>query len=144
MGTRVVAGGIQDMEILGRHTLSLQGLATVEHGWSRGGEWETTGRGDSNWENGSRRGTAWDVGGRRGTSTSWEGGVGRETSSWEEDGRQRRAFLDRQAHLERSALIVERSSHSRERHSHHSHSSERQDRPRQRKKFIQSPGGAFA
>ena len=25
----MVAGGIQDMEILGRHTLSLQGLATV-------------------------------------------------------------------------------------------------------------------
>ena len=83
--------------------------------------------------------------------TSWDEERG---SSWDDDGKQRRAFLDRQAHLKRSALIVERSSRSSERHSHHSfsserhshhsHSSERQDRPRQRKKFVQSPGGAFA
>jgi len=104
---------------------------------------------------GSKSGSSnWDGGDQQ----SWSRGSGRSSSRWDDyDGQQQqKAFLDRQAHLERSALVVERQSHQSGRSSHQnerqhhsfdrqsSNSQERQDRPRQRKKFIQTPGGAFA
>ena len=106
--------------------------------------------GSSNWDGGDQQ--SWSRG------SGGEGGGRRSSSRWDEyDGQQQqKAFLDRQAHLERSALVVERQSHQsdrsfpqNERQSHSfdrqsSNSNERQDRPRQRKKFIQTPGGAFA
>merc|ERR1711872_76636 len=98
--------------------------------------------GSSNWDGGDQQ--------------SWSRGSGRSSSRWDDyDGQQQqKAFLDRQAHLERSALVVERQSHQSDRSFHNnerqhhsldrqsSNSNERQDRPRQRKKFIQTPGGA--
>ena len=118
--------------------------STVHHNerWEesnpRENQWEIRGDQNGSWGNQRNGHQRWQqpeatrVSSGHGWTRDGEGGS-RQGSSWD-DGQQRRAFLDRQAHLERSALIVEKSSHA----------GERQDRPRQRKKFIQSPGGAFA